>query len=113
MTIPSGIRCAIYTHKSSEGGLERSFNSLDAQREACEANIVSQRHEGWPTLPGRRLGYFRAGSDRCDHVSLIERIIAAFRNETASSARLVEVYALVSNISLGREDCVRYAQIVG
>jgi site-specific DNA recombinase len=41
------IRCAIYTRKSSEEGLEQSFNSLDAQREACEAYILSQRHEGW------------------------------------------------------------------
>ena len=41
------IRCAIYTRKSSEEGLEQSFNSLDAQREACESFILSQRHEGW------------------------------------------------------------------
>ena len=41
------IRCAIYTRKSSEEGLEQEFNSLDAQREACEAFIKSQRHEGW------------------------------------------------------------------
>jgi len=41
------IRCAVYTRKSSEEGLEQAFNSLDAQREACEAYIVSQRHEGW------------------------------------------------------------------
>jgi len=41
------IRCAVYTRKSSEEGLEQSFNSLDAQREACEAYILSQRHEGW------------------------------------------------------------------
>ena len=41
------IRCAIYTRKSSEEGLEQSFNSLDAQREACEAYILSQRQEGW------------------------------------------------------------------
>jgi site-specific DNA recombinase len=46
-------RCAIYTRKSSEEGLEQSFNSLDAQREACEAFIASQRHEGWRTLPAR------------------------------------------------------------
>lgn len=45
------IRCAIYTRKSSEEGLEQSFNSLDAQREACEAFIASQRHEGWRALP--------------------------------------------------------------
>ena len=40
-------RCAIYTRKSSEEGLEQEFNSLDAQREACSAYILSQRHEGW------------------------------------------------------------------
>ncbi len=41
------IRCAIYTRKSSEEGLDLEFNSLDAQREACEAYIKSQKHEGW------------------------------------------------------------------
>ena len=41
------IRCAIYTRKSTEEGLEQDFNSLDAQREACEAYIKSQKHEGW------------------------------------------------------------------
>ncbi|MEY4238062.1 MAG: hypothetical protein RL339_663 [Pseudomonadota bacterium] len=41
------LRCAIYTRKSSEEGLEQEFNSLDAQREACEAYIASQRAEGW------------------------------------------------------------------
>jgi DNA invertase Pin-like site-specific DNA recombinase len=41
------LRCAIYTRKSSEEGLEQEFNSLDAQREACEAYIASQRSEGW------------------------------------------------------------------
>ena len=41
------VRCAIYTRKSSEDGLEQDFNSLDAQREACEANVASQKHEGW------------------------------------------------------------------
>lgn len=41
------IRCAIYTRKSSEEGLEQDFNSLHAQREACEAFILSQKHEGW------------------------------------------------------------------
>ena len=44
-------RCAIYTRKSSEEGLEQNFNSLDAQREACEAFIASQKHEGWQVLP--------------------------------------------------------------
>jgi DNA invertase Pin-like site-specific DNA recombinase len=45
------IRCAVYTRKSSEEGLEQAFNSLDAQREACAAFIVSQKHEGWTVLP--------------------------------------------------------------
>ncbi len=46
------FRCAIYTRKSTEDGLEQEFNSLDAQREACAAYILSQRHEGWTLLPG-------------------------------------------------------------
>jgi DNA invertase Pin-like site-specific DNA recombinase len=44
------LRCAVYTRKSSEEGLEQGFNSLDAQREACQAYITSQKHEGWTTL---------------------------------------------------------------
>ena len=47
----SPIRCAVYTRKSSEEGLEQSFNSLHAQREACEAYVTSQKHEGWQLLP--------------------------------------------------------------
>ena len=45
------IRCAIYTRKSTEEGLEQEFNSLQAQREACEAYIKSQKHENWQLLP--------------------------------------------------------------
>ncbi len=45
------IRCVIYTRKSTEYGLEQDFNSLDAQREACEAYIKSQAHEGWKLIP--------------------------------------------------------------
>jgi site-specific DNA recombinase len=48
---PKRLRCAIYTRKSSEEGLEQDFNSLDAQREACEAFIASQKHEGWVLMP--------------------------------------------------------------
>ncbi len=44
------VRCAIYTRKSTEEGLEQEFNSLDAQRESAEAFIVSQRHEGWEAV---------------------------------------------------------------
>ena len=44
------VRCAIYTRKSSEEGLDQEFNSQQAQRDACEAFINSQRHEGWTCL---------------------------------------------------------------
>jgi len=45
------LRCAVYTRKSSNEGLEQAFNSLDAQREACAAFVLSQKHEGWSVLP--------------------------------------------------------------
>ena len=49
----TALRCAVYTRKSTEDGLEQEFNSLDAQREACEAYNLSQRHEGWTLVPNR------------------------------------------------------------
>src|SRR5882724_2833373 len=48
---PPPVRCAIYTRKSTDEGLDQAFNSLDAQREACAAFILSQKHEGWTVLP--------------------------------------------------------------
>ena len=61
----SRTRCAIYTRKSSEEGLEQAFNSLDAQREACEAFIKSQQHEGWKAKisddVGHRKGFAGSG----------------------------------------------------
>src|ERR1700683_2881513 len=50
MSAKTPIRCALYTRKSTEEGLEQDFNSLHAQREACEAYVVSQRSEGWTAL---------------------------------------------------------------
>jgi DNA invertase Pin-like site-specific DNA recombinase len=47
------LRCAVYTRKSSEEGLEQEFNSLDAQREACESYVASQKAEGWLLVPDR------------------------------------------------------------
>ena len=47
------VRCAVYTRKSSEEGLDMEFNSLDAQRESCEAYIASQKPEGWILVPDR------------------------------------------------------------
>jgi site-specific DNA recombinase len=53
IVMPRRMRCAVYTRKSSEEGLEQEFNSLDAQRDGCEAYIASQRAEGWVLVPDR------------------------------------------------------------
>src|SRR5438128_6313372 len=53
MNVLKLTRCAVYTRKSSEHNLDLAFTSLDAQREACEAYIKSQAHEGWRAIPGR------------------------------------------------------------
>jgi site-specific DNA recombinase len=77
--IPSGpVRCAIYTRKSSEEGLEQPFNSLDAQREAAEAYISSQRHQGWIVLPERYDdgGYSGGNMDRPALRRLMESLAA-------------------------------------
>ena len=60
------IRCAIYTRKSTEEGLDQEFNSLDAQREAGEAYITSQRHDGWTLVPDHYDdgGFTGANTDR-------------------------------------------------
>src|ERR1700674_4976337 len=51
--VPKPPRCALYPRKSTEHNLDLEFNSLDAQREACEAYIKSQAHEGWRLIAGR------------------------------------------------------------
>ena len=53
LTTKRGLRCAIYTRVSTDQGLEQDFNSLDAQREASEAYIKSQAHEGWRLVRDR------------------------------------------------------------
>jgi site-specific DNA recombinase len=65
-SITKTFRCAIYTRKSTEEGLEQEFNTLDAQRDAGEAYIKSQQHEGWVCLPGQYDdgGYTGANMDR-------------------------------------------------
>ena len=62
----TALNCAIYTRKSTEEGIDQAFNTLDAQREAAEAYISSQRHEGWTALPQRYDdgGYTGANMDR-------------------------------------------------
>ena len=71
-------RCAIYTRKSSEEGLEQEFNSLDAQREACEAYIKSQKSEGWSALASRYDdgGYSGGNLDRPALLQLLRDIKA-------------------------------------
>lgn len=75
----ASTRCVIYTRKSSEEGLEQEFNSLDAQREACEAYIASQRHEGWSALvDGYDDGGFSGGTlER----PALQRILDAIRSD--------------------------------
>ena len=99
-------RCAIYTRKSSEEGLEQEFNSLAAQREACEAYICSQQHEGWvlartryddggfsggtmerPALQGL-LADIRAGRIDIVVVYKVDRLTRSL----ADFARLVEIF---------------------
>src|SRR5210317_2579331 len=72
------LRCAIYTRKSSEEGLEQDFNSLDAQREACEAYIQSQAGEGWELVRARYDdgGYSGGTLDRPGLTRLLEDIDA-------------------------------------
>jgi hypothetical protein len=82
-------RCAIYTRKSSEEGLEQEFNSLQAQREACEAFITSQRHEGWVCL---RAAYDDGGFSGATMVRpALQRLLADI---TAGRADIVVVYKI-------------------
>jgi site-specific DNA recombinase len=72
------LRCAVYTRKSTEEGLDQEFNSLDAQREACEAYIASQKAEGWVLVPDR---YDDAGlSGGSLERAALQRIIADIEN---------------------------------
>ena len=75
---PKVVRCAIYTRKSTEEGLDQEFNSLHAQREAAEAYIASQQHQGWLALPERYDdgGFSGANLDRPALQRLLEEIIA-------------------------------------
>src|ERR1700731_745254 len=83
------VRCAIYTRKSSEEGLEQEFNSLQAQREACEAFIDSQRHEGWV---GLRAAYDDGGfSGATMERPALQQLLAAV---TAGRVDTVVVYKI-------------------
>ena len=81
------LPCAIYTRKSSEEGLEQGFNSLDAQREACEGFILSQKEQGWKALPALYDdGGFSGGNTQCPALA---RLLDDIR---ARPVRIVIVY---------------------
>jgi site-specific DNA recombinase len=100
------LRCAVYTRKSSEEGLEQDFNSLDTQREACEAYIASQTAEGWVLVPDRYDdGGFSGGTlerpalkrlladieARCIDIAVVYKIDRLSRS-LMDFAKLVEVF---------------------
>ena len=96
MTMKRPVRCAIYTRKSTEEGLEQDFNSLDAQRESCAAYIVSQKAEGWIAVPNRYDdgGYLRrhpgtpgAEATSCRHRSRARSTWSWSTRSTASAVR--------------------------
>src|SRR5271163_3528205 len=74
------IRCAIYTRKSTEEGLQQEFNSLDAQREASEAFVASQKNEGWQVITDHfdDGGYTGGNMDR----PALKRLLAAVEART-------------------------------
>jgi site-specific DNA recombinase len=100
------LRCAVYTRKSTEEGLEMEFNSLDAQREACEAYIASQKAEGWLLVPDRYDdgGYSGANLERpalkrlMDHIEARRvDVVVVYKIDRLSRslmdfAKLVEVF---------------------
>jgi site-specific DNA recombinase len=103
---PKGtVRCAIYTRKSSEEGLEQEFNSLQAQREACEAFIISQRHEGWVCLPKAYAdgGFSGATIDR----PALQRLLADI---TAGRVDIVVVYK-IDRLTRSLTDFARIVEI--
>ena len=106
LAIKPKLRCAVYTRKSSEEGLEQEFNSLDAQREACEAYVTSQKAEGWLLVPDHYDdGGFSGGTLERPALQRLLRDIEAKRIDTVivykidrlsrslmDFARLVEVF---------------------
>ena len=113
------FRCAIYTRKSSEEGLEQDFNSLHAQRESCEAYIKSQRHEGWTSLPALYDdgGYSGGSTDRpalkrllADIQSHLIDVVVVYKvdrltRSLADFAKIVEIFdaAGVSFVSVTQQ----------
>src|SRR3972149_4284601 len=99
------VRCAIYTRKSTDEGLNQDFNSLDAQREAAEAFVLSQRNEGWQALPDHfdDGGYTGGNMDR----PAMKRLIAAIE---AGQVDCVVVYK-VDRLSRSLLDFARIIEL--
>ena len=111
---PKPQRCAIYTRKSTEHNLDLAFNSLDAQREACEAYIKSQAHEGWRLVPDRYDdgGLSGASLDR----PALQKLLADVRAGKINTVVVYKVDRLTRSLAdfaklvvacSSREDCAR------
>ena len=102
----AGVRCGIYTRKSTEEGLDQAFNTLDAQREAAESFINSQRQEGWTALPQKYDdgGYTGANMDR----PALKRLLADVQS---GSVNCVVVYK-VDRLSRSLLDFARIMEIL-
>jgi len=100
------VRCAIYTRKSTDEGLDRDFNSLDAQRESAEAFIASQKNEGWVCLPDRYDdgGYTGGNMDR----PALHRLLAAIE---AGKVDAIVVYK-VDRLSRSLLDFARLMEVL-
>jgi len=94
---PKTQRCAVYTRVSTDAGLEQDFNSLNAQREACEAYVASQRHEGWHLLGDTYDdGGFAGGSmDR----PALKRLLEGIRAHTIDVVVVYKVDRLTRSLS--------------
>ena len=99
------VRCAIYTRKSTEEGLQQEFNSLDAQREASEAFVASQKHEGWQVVTEHfdDGGYTGGNMDR----PALKRLLAAVE---ARSIDCIVVYK-VDRLSRSLLDFARIIEV--
>jgi site-specific DNA recombinase len=97
MAPPKIVRCAVYTRKSTEHNLDLEFNSLDAQRESCEAYIKSQLHEGWRLLPDHYDdGGISGGSlDRPD----LQRLLADIRARRVDNVVVYKVDRLTRSLT--------------
>ena len=103
--VPTGLkrrtlRCAIYTRKSTEEGLEQTFNTLDAQRDSAEAFIRSQRQEGWVVLPDKYDdgGFTGANMDR----PALQRLLQDVRDGLVDCVMVYKVDRLTRSRNMRR-----------